>query len=112
MMWILFPFFLFIFVAFPLFQGDQPIEWECLVCDNSFIIKSGSDSPLNETLGLDSKKTVSRLFSLIRFISQVKNPLSVLNIFPQGTSPFWRPPPIEYSNHGYGALTHDEKGIS
>jgi hypothetical protein len=111
MKWILFPFFLFLFVGFPLFQSDQPIEWECLVCDNS-LIKSASDSSLDETLGPDSKKTVPSLLSLIRFISQVRNPLSVLNSFSQGASPFWRPPPIEYSIHGYGALTHDEIGIS
>jgi hypothetical protein len=112
MKWNLFPFFLFLFVGFPLFQSDQPIAWECLVSDNSLIIKSGSDSPLDETLGPDSKKTVPNFLSLIRFISQVKNPLSVLTIFSQGTSPFWRPPPIEYSIHGYGTFTHDEIGIS
>jgi hypothetical protein len=104
MKWILFPIFLFLLLSFPLFQCDQPIELECLPCDNSLMINSGS-APLDETLGPDSKKTVPSLFSLIRFISQVKNPLSVFNIFFQGTSPFRRPPPIEYSIHGYGALT-------
>jgi hypothetical protein len=111
MKWIRFLFFLFFLVGFHLFQSDQPIEWAWLACDNSLIIKSGSDSPLDKTLESDSKKTVSSLFVLIRFISQVKNPLSVSRFF-QGTSPFWRPPPIEYSIHGYCALTHDEKGIS
>ncbi|HSB05417.1 MAG TPA: hypothetical protein VLK23_09490 [Thermodesulfobacteriota bacterium] len=93
MKWIQFPFFLFLVAGVSLFQCDQTIDWEWLICDNSLIIKSDGDLSLDGALEPDSKKTVLSFSPNIQFISQLKNPLSVLHRFFQGTSPFWRPPP-------------------
>jgi hypothetical protein len=79
--------------GFPFFQCDQTIDWDWLICDNFLVIKLDSDSSLNEAFGSDSTKTVPAFSIPIQFISQLKNPLSVLYGFFQGTSPFWRPPP-------------------
>ncbi|OGP88623.1 MAG: hypothetical protein A2157_04670 [Deltaproteobacteria bacterium RBG_16_47_11] len=93
MKWIQFPLILFLLIGFPLFQCDQTIALEWLICDNSLDIKSDNNSPLDEPLGPHSKKVVPTFFVPIQFIAQLKNPLSVLHGFFQGTSPFWRPPP-------------------
>jgi hypothetical protein len=93
MKWIQFLLILFLLPGLPLFQMDQAIDTEWLVCENSFITKSGVDDPsFDQNLWFDSKPS-SSFFNQVKSFFQLKNPLSVLPSYFQGTSPFWRPPP-------------------
>jgi hypothetical protein len=93
MKWIQFLLILFLLIGFPLFQMDQVIDTNWLICDNSLVIKSEyNDTCTDKCLWFDSSSP-PRFFNRMRFIFQMKNPLSVLFSFLQGTSPFWRPPP-------------------
>ena len=94
MKWIQFLLILFLLPGIPLFQVDQAvddIEW--LVCENSLITKSEMDGPsFGKNLWFDSKPS-SSFFNQVKIFSKLKNPLSALLSYFQGTSPFWRPPP-------------------
>ena len=93
MKWIQFLLILFLLPGLPLFQVDQAIDIEWLVCENSFITKSEVDDPsFSQNLWFDSKPS-SSFFNQVKIFSKLKNPLSVLPSYFQGTSPFWRPPP-------------------
>jgi hypothetical protein len=93
MKWIQFLLILFLLLGFPLFQMDQVIDINWLICENSLAIKSEySDSCIDRNLWFDSRPILS-LFNQIRFIFQLKNPFSVLFSSFRGASPFWRPPP-------------------
>ena len=93
MKWIQFLLILFLLPGLPLFQMDQAIDTEWLVCENSFITKSGVDDPsFDQNLWFDSKPS-SSFFNQFKSFFQLKNPLSALPSYFQGSSPFWRPPP-------------------
>ena len=93
MKWIQFLLTLFLLPSLPLFQVDQAVDIEWLVCENSFITKSGVDDPsFDQNLWFDAKPPSSFLNQVKSFF-QLKNPLSALPSYFQGSSPFWRPPP-------------------
>ena len=94
MKWIQFLLILFLLPGLPLFQIDQAIDIEWLVCENSPVIKSEmNDLSIDQNLWFDLKPS-SYFFNQAKFFFQLKNPLSVLLSYLQGTSPFWRPPPV------------------
>jgi hypothetical protein len=85
---------LFLLPGLPLFQMDQAVDIEWLVCENSIITKSEMDHPnIDHNLWFDLRSPTS-IFTQVKFFFQSKNPLSILLSYFQGTSPFWRPPPI------------------
>jgi len=88
---------LFLLLGFLLFQIDQTIDIDWLVCENSLIIKSEWNDPCKKESKITSLwfdlKPSSSFFNQVKFFFQLKNPLSVLLSYFQGTSPFWRPPP-------------------
>ena len=93
MKWIQFLLILFLLPGLPLFQMDQAVDIEWLVCENSLIIKSEMNGPsTDQNLWFDLKPPTS-IFNQVKIFFQLKNPLSVLLSYFQGTSPFWRPPP-------------------
>jgi len=93
MKWIQFLLVLFLFPGLPLFQMDQAIDIEWLVCENSLITKSEMDDlSFDENLWFDSKPP-SSFFNQVKSFFQLKNSLSVLLSFFQGILPFQRPPP-------------------
>ena len=92
MKWIQFLLTLFLLPSLPLFQVDQAVDIEWLVCENSFITKSEVDDPsIDQNLWFDTKPPSSFLNQVKSFF-QLKNPLSALPSYFQGSSPFWRPP--------------------
>jgi hypothetical protein len=93
MKWIQFLLTLFLLPSLPLFQVDQAVDIEWLVCENSFITKSEVDDPsIDQNLWFDAKPSSSFLNQVKSFF-QLKNPLSALPSYFQGSSPFWKPPP-------------------
>ena len=93
MKWIQFLLILFLLPGLPLFQMDQAVDIEWLVCESSLVIKSEMNGPfIDQNLCFNSKPP-SSFFNQVKFLFQLKNPLSVLLSYFQGTSPFWRPPP-------------------
>jgi hypothetical protein len=84
---------LFLLPGLPLFQIDQAVDIEWLVCENSLVIKSEMNDPsIDQNLCFNSKPPSSFL-NQVKIFFQLKNLLSVLLSYFQGTSPFWRPPP-------------------
>ncbi len=84
---------LFLLPGLPLFQIDQAVDIEWLVCENSLVIKSEMNGPfINHDLCFNLKPSAS-LFNQVKNFFQLKNPLSVLFSYFQGTSSFCRPPP-------------------
>jgi hypothetical protein len=93
MKWIQLPLILFLLPALPLFQVDQAVDIEWLVCENSLITKPEMNAPsIDQNLCLDSEFP-SSFFNQVKSFFQLKNPLSALTSYFQGSSPFWRPPP-------------------
>jgi hypothetical protein len=97
MKWFYLPLILFLLLGFPFFQCDQLFVSNRLVCEDSFVIKSEYSDPIEEEFkfmsgGIDSKP-LSSFLNQVKFFLQLKNPLSVLFSFFQGTSSFWRPAP-------------------
>jgi hypothetical protein len=87
---------LFLLPGLPLFQIDQAIDIEWLACENSLVMKSEINGPfIDHHLYFDSKPP-SSFFNQVKIFFQLKNPLSVLLSYFQGTSPFCRPPPSFY----------------
>src|SRR4030042_4917653 len=102
MKWIPSILILLLLLGLPLFQIDQAIGINCLVCENSLVIKSEWSNPCERefkftNLWLDIKPP-SSLFNQVNFFFQLKNTLSVLLSHFQGTSPFCRPPPASLIN--------------
>jgi hypothetical protein len=85
---------LFLLPGLPLFQIDQAIDIDWLVCENSLITKSEMKDPCIDQNLCFELEPPSSFFNQVKFSFQPKNPLSVLLSYLQGTSPFWRPPPI------------------
>jgi hypothetical protein len=84
---------LFLLPGLPLFQIDQAVDIAWLVCENSLIMKSETSDPaFNQNLWFNLKPP-SSFFNQVKIFFQLKNPLSILLSYSQGTSPFWRPPP-------------------
>ena len=98
MNWIQLSILFFLLVGFPLFQYDQTIDWTWLIRDNSLVIESDANLPLDEALGRDSKKTVPSFPAPIRFISQLKNSLLVLHGFFSGDLHSGDLPQLTFSN--------------
>ena len=93
MKWIQFLLILFLLPGLPLFQRDQAVDIEWLVCESSLITKSEMDDlSIDQNLWFDLQPT-SYFFNQVKFLFQLKNSLSVLLSFFQGILPFQRPPP-------------------
>jgi hypothetical protein len=93
MKWIQFLLILFLLPGLPLFQMDQAVDIEWLVCESSLITKSEMNDPsIDQNLWFDLKPS-SSFFNQVKFLFQLKNSLSVLLSFFQGILPFQRPPP-------------------
>jgi hypothetical protein len=93
MKWIQFLLILFLGPGLPLFQIDQAVDIAWLVCENSVVVKleiGGSLVDQNLSFNLEPP---SCTFNQGKSFFQLKNPISVLLSYFQGTSPFWRPPP-------------------
>jgi hypothetical protein len=84
---------LFLLPVLPLFQMDQAVDIDWLVCENSLITKSEIDDPSVDQNYWFDLTPPSSFFNQVKFSFQRKHPLSVLLFYFQGTSPFWRPPP-------------------
>jgi hypothetical protein len=84
---------LFLLLGFPLFQLDQIVDIEWLVCENSLAIKSEENNFCLSICLWHDFEPIHSLFNRISFVFQLKNPLSVLYSSFQRTTPFWRPPP-------------------
>jgi hypothetical protein len=94
MKWIQFLVILFLLPGLPLFQMDQAIDIEWLICENSLItISEINDPSIDQNLQFNLKPP-SSFFNQVKIFFQLKNPLSVLLSYFQGTSPFCRPPPV------------------
>jgi hypothetical protein len=94
MKWIQFLLILSLLPGLPLFQMDRAIDIDRSVNENSLVIKLEMNDPsADQNLWLDIKPP-SSLFNQVKFFFQLKNPLSVLLSHFQGTSPFWRAPPV------------------
>jgi len=97
MKWIQFALIPLLVLGFPLFQMDQIIDTDWLVCEK-FPASKVEYSNLNPEEGsYFNFKHLSFLPSCIGLFFQLKNPLSVLFASFWGTSPFWRPPPWSLS---------------
>jgi hypothetical protein len=93
MKWIQFLLILFLLPGLPLFQMDQAVDIEWLVCESSLITKSEMNDPsIDQNLWFDLKPS-SYFFNQVKSFFQLKNPLSALIYYFKGFSPFWRPPP-------------------
>jgi hypothetical protein len=84
---------LFLLPGLPLFQIDQAVDIAWLVCENSLVIKLEMEGPLADQNLWFSLEPPSSIFNQVKSFFQLKNPLSILLSYSQGTSPFWRPPP-------------------
>jgi hypothetical protein len=93
MKWIQFLLVLFLSPNLPLFQMDQAIDIDWLICENSFVVRSEMNDPsIDQNLWFDLKPP-SYFLDQVKFFFQLKSPLSIWLSHFQGTSPFWRPPP-------------------
>jgi hypothetical protein len=93
MKWIQFLLILFLLPGLPLFQMDQAVDNDWVVCENFFVTKSEmNDPPIDQNLWFALKPS-SSFFNQVKFLFQLKNSLSVLLSFFQGILPFQRPPP-------------------
>ena len=90
--WTQFQLILLFVIGLPLLQLDQLIDYEWLVCENSVVTSFQHGNPLSDEQFAPDSKIVSSFFPN-SFLSQLKNPLSVLSHSFQRASPFWRPPP-------------------
>jgi hypothetical protein len=87
---------LFLLPGVPLFQMDQAIDFDWLVCENSLVIKSEvSETNIDHHLWFDSKPP-SPFLNQVKIFFQMRNTSSVLFSYFEGTSPFCRPPPSFY----------------
>jgi hypothetical protein len=95
MKWFQFPLILSLLIGLPLFQMDQAVDIEWLVCGSSLLIKSEemNEPSIDQNLWFDLRPSIFS-FNQVKFLFQLKNHLSVLLSYFQGTSPFYRPPPI------------------
>ncbi len=85
-------------LGFPLFQMDQVIDTEWLVCENFLAVKfEGSDFSADKTCDFYPEPSLP-LLDPISFISQLRNPLYILYASSKGIFPFWRPPPFLFSS--------------
>jgi hypothetical protein len=93
MKWIQFFLTLFLLLGLPLFQMDQVVDIEWLVCGSSLIIKSEmNDSSIDQNLWFDSKHP-SPFLNRVNIFFNLKNTSSILLSYFEGTSPLCRPPP-------------------
>jgi hypothetical protein len=84
---------LFLLPSIPLFQIGQAVDIDRSVCENTLITKSEMNNlSIDQNFCFDLKP-LSYFINQVHFFFQLKNPLSVLLSYLQGTSPFWRPPP-------------------
>ena len=93
MKWIQSLLILFLFLGFSIFQLDQIFDIEWLVCENSLSIKSEYNNFCPNKCLWHDFEPITSLFNQIRYVFQLKNPLSVLYSSFQRATPFWRPPP-------------------
>jgi hypothetical protein len=93
MKWTQFLLILFLLLGLPLFQMDQAVDIDWVVCENFLVTKSEMNDPsIDQNLCFDLKPS-SSFFNQVKFLFQLKNPLSVLLSYFQGIIPFQRPPP-------------------
>lgn len=93
MKWIQILLILFLSPYLPLFQTDQDIAIDRLICEDAIVTKSEKDdSSIDPDLWFDWR-LASYSFNRVKSIFQLKNHFSFLLSRFQGVSPFWRPPP-------------------
>lgn len=93
MKWVQFPLILFLSLDLPLFETDQAIGTDWLICEGTVVIKSEKDdSSINPDLWFDLKLS-SYSFNRVKSFFQLKSYLPTWLSHFQGASPFWRPPP-------------------
>ncbi len=84
---------LFLLPGLPLFQIDQAVDFDWVVCEHSLVIKSEVNNfPFDQNM-CTNLKPPSVFLNQSKTFLQLKDPLSTLLSYFQGTSPFWRPPP-------------------
>jgi hypothetical protein len=93
MKWIQSILIIFLLLGVPFFEMDQIVDNGWLVCENSLGIKSEYKGPWTSRSLWYDFEPMSSLFNRVSFVSQLKNPLSVLYSSFQRTTPFSRPPP-------------------
>jgi len=94
MKWIQFLLVLFLSPHLPLFQMDQAIGTDGLICEDAFAVKSEKDHPsIDPSLWFDLNLS-SHFFNRVKSFFQLKSRLSILLSHFHGASPFWRPPPV------------------
>jgi len=98
MKWIQFLLILLLLPGLPLFQMDQAIDIDWLVCEDSLVTKSEMDDPsVDQNLRFDLEPP-SPFHNQVKFFFQLETLSSILLSHFHGTSPFWRPPPIFHSS--------------
>ncbi len=84
----------FLLPGLPLFQIDQAIDIEWLICENSLVIKPEMNTPSIDQNVCSNPKLPSAFLNQLKSFLQLKNPLSILLSYFQGASLFSRPPPF------------------
>ncbi len=87
---------LFLLPGFPLFQIDQAIDIEWLVCENSLVIKSETNGPSVDQNVCFNPKPPSAFPNQLKAFFQTEDSLSVLLSYFQAASLFSRPPPYSH----------------
>ncbi len=83
----------FLLPGLPLFQIDQAVDFDWVVCEHSLVIKSEVNNFSVDQNVYTNPKLPSVFRNQSKTFLQLKDPLSTLPFYFQGTSPFWRPPP-------------------
>ena len=85
---------LFLLPGIPLFQVGQAVDIDWLVCENALVtISEMNDPSIDQNFWFDLKP-LSHFLNQANFFIKLKTPSFVLLSYLQGTSPFWRPPPV------------------
>jgi hypothetical protein len=89
---------LFLLLGLPLFQIDQAIDIDWVVCEDSIVIKTEWSDTCEKEFRFTSfwfdLRPLSPFYNPLKSFFQLKNPLSILLSYFKGISPFWRPPPV------------------
>ena len=94
MKWIQFLLVLFLSPNLPLFQTDQAIGTDWLICEDAFATKTEKDYPsIDPSLWFDLKLS-SHFYNRVKSFLQLKSRPFILLSYFHGASPFWRPPPV------------------
>ncbi len=93
MKWILFVLILSLSPNLPLFQTEQAIGIDWLICKDAAFTKSEKEDSSIDPDGWFDVKLLSSSFNRAKPFFRLKNQFSFLLSHFQGASPFWEPPP-------------------